>query len=57
MKRFKYTLHNIIGHPVMELLHLVGFTTWSERVHDATLPKGWEEDDEPSPKWDAGEPK
>ena len=37
--RFEYTIHNMIAHPLMELLHLVGFTELGNRLHDATLPK------------------
>jgi hypothetical protein len=36
--RFKMTLHNVIGHPVSELLGLFGFTEMSTAVHDGTLP-------------------
>lgn len=39
MKRFEYTIHNMIAHPLMELLHLVGLTDLGNRIHDATLPK------------------
>ena len=37
--RFEYTIHNMVAHPLMELLHLVGFTDLGNRLHDATLPK------------------
>ena len=36
--RFNYTIHNIIAHPLMEVLHLVGLTEWGNKVHDATYP-------------------
>ena len=36
--RFKYTIHNLIGHPLMEILHLMGLQVLSEWAHDATLP-------------------
>jgi len=53
MSLFRYTLHNIVGHPLMEVLHLVGLGQWSEWVHDATLPADWASD---TPKiMDAGE--
>lgn len=39
MNRFEYTLHNLIGHPVSEVLHLLGFENASKKVHDWTLPK------------------
>jgi hypothetical protein len=36
--RFKMTLHNVVGHPVSELLGLFGFTEAATAVHDGTLP-------------------
>ncbi len=36
--RFRYSLHNFVGHPVMELFCLFGFNDIGEYVHDATLP-------------------
>lgn len=36
--RFSYTIHNVIAHPLMEILHLVGLSQWGDKVHDATLP-------------------
>ena len=43
-KRFKYTLHNMVGHPLMELLYILGLESAASWVHDATLPQGWQED-------------
>ena len=37
--KYSYTFHNIIAHPLMEILHLIGFTKLGDRIHDATLPK------------------
>jgi len=37
--RFNYTIHNLIGHPLMELLHIFGQTELGNKVHDMTLPK------------------
>ena len=42
--RFNYTIHNLIAHPLMEILHLVGLTEWGDKVHDATLPLQRSED-------------
>ena len=39
MKRFNYTIHNLIAHPLMEILHLLGFTKLGNKIHDMTLPK------------------
>jgi hypothetical protein len=40
MERFKWTLHNLIGHPVSEIVYLLigrryGLARW---VHDVTMP-------------------
>jgi len=35
---FKWTIHNLIAHPLMELLHLVGLGELGGKIHDATLP-------------------
>ncbi len=35
---FNYTVHNLIAHPLMELLHLIGLTELGDKVHDMTLP-------------------
>ncbi|MAH45887.1 hypothetical protein CMI37_08650 [Candidatus Pacearchaeota archaeon] len=35
---FKYTIHNLIAHPLMEILHLVGLSTLGNHVHNLTLP-------------------
>jgi len=39
-KKFAYTLHNVVGHPAMEILHLLGFPVAADWIHDRTLPKG-----------------
>ena len=36
--RFKYTIHNVVAHPLSEICHLLGFTTWGNLIHDSTLP-------------------
>lgn len=36
--RFHWTIHNVIAHPIHEVLHLVGLPTLADRVHDATIP-------------------
>jgi len=35
---FKYTIHNLIAHPLMEILHLIGLTKYGNVIHDMTLP-------------------
>ena len=42
--RFNYTIHNLIAHPLMEVLHLVGLSDLGDKVHDATLPLQHSED-------------
>jgi hypothetical protein len=37
--RFSWTLHNLVGHPLSEMLHLIGCERASEWVHDVTAPK------------------
>ena len=44
MGRFNYTIHKLIAHPLMEILHLVGLTELGNKVHDATLPLRHDED-------------
>jgi len=53
MKKFRYTIHNIVGHPIMEIFYLLGMRKIAMWIHDVTLPKDWEIDYENS--WDAGE--
>ena len=38
MSRFRYTLHNIVGHPAMELAHLCGLPSLALWLHETTLP-------------------
>jgi hypothetical protein len=40
LSRFEWTFHNVIGHPVAEILHILGATRWGEWFHDITIPKG-----------------
>ena len=35
---FKYTIHNMVAHPIMELLHLIGLSKLGDKIHDITLP-------------------
>lgn len=37
--RFKWSLHNIVAHPVAEVLWWVGLHRASFWVHDATIPE------------------
>ena len=33
-----WPVHNLIAHPLSEVVHLLGFTILSGRIHDATVP-------------------
>jgi len=35
---FKWSLHNILGHPLSEIMHLIGFEQASNWIHDTTMP-------------------
>lgn len=37
--RFAWTLHNVVGHPLSEVLHQIGAQRASNWVHDVTMPK------------------
>lgn len=36
--RFKWTLHNLVAHPLSEVLFQVGLVELGNRIHDATVP-------------------
>ena len=40
---FKWTIHNVVAHPLMEILHLIGLSSLGDKLHDATLPKSHDE--------------
>jgi hypothetical protein len=33
-----WTVHNMIAHPISEVLYLLGLQRWSNWIHDATIP-------------------
>jgi hypothetical protein len=37
--RFSWTLHNVVAHPLSELLYLLGYERLSNRLHDMTVPQ------------------
>ena len=37
--RFRWTVHNLIAHPLSEILFQFGFARMSEFVHDWTMPE------------------
>lgn len=38
-ERFRWSLHNLIAHPLSELLFQAGLRRWSDVVHDFTVPE------------------
>ena len=34
-----YAFHNIVAHPLMQILNWAGKQEWADAVHDQTLPK------------------
>lgn len=36
--RWRWTLHNIVGHPLSELLYQLGARSLGHHVHDITVP-------------------
>jgi hypothetical protein len=37
--RFQWTLHNLVAHPLSEVVYQVGFEGASNKIHDATVPE------------------
>ena len=35
---FKWSLHNLVAHPLSELVYLAGFEQISNWIHDVTIP-------------------
>ena len=38
-ERWRWTLHNLVAHPLSELLFQAGLHRWSDKVHDLTVPE------------------
>jgi hypothetical protein len=36
---FKWSLHNLVAHPLSEIVYLVGFERAANWIHDATVPE------------------
>ena len=36
---FKWTLHNLMAHPLSEVVYLLGFENFSNWIHDSTVPE------------------
>jgi hypothetical protein len=37
-QRFQWTIHNIVGHPLSEILYQMGYENLGNAVHDGTVP-------------------
>ncbi len=37
---FGWMIHNLVAHPISEVLHWFGLTKVGDRLHDATVPRG-----------------
>lgn len=37
-KKYKWTIHNLIAHPISEIIHLLGNTNLATKIHDCTIP-------------------
>jgi len=38
-ERFQWTAHNLIAHPLSEILFQIGLGDWGDRLHDWTIPE------------------
>jgi len=36
---FRWTVHNLIGHPLSEIAHLFGLQRLSDWIHERTIPR------------------
>ena len=36
---FRWSFHNLIGHPLSEILWLIGLKNLSNKLHDSTIPE------------------
>jgi len=38
-ERFRWTIHNLVAHPLSEIMFQIGLRRWSDAVHDCTVPE------------------
>jgi hypothetical protein len=38
-ERFRWTLHNLVAHPLSEIFYQLGFNKLDEWIHDYTIPE------------------
>jgi hypothetical protein len=36
---FKWSVHNLFAHPLMEALHLIGLSSWGDKIRNLTIPE------------------
>ena len=36
--RFKWTIHNMVAHPLSEICFLIGYGELGNKIHDITIP-------------------
>ena len=36
--RYKWTLHNVVAHPLSEVCYLLGYGRLGNKIHDITIP-------------------
>tara|TARA_B100002019_G_scaffold130772_1_gene112339 strand:+ start:1981 stop:2145 length:165 start_codon:yes stop_codon:yes gene_type:complete len=37
--RFSWTLHNVVAHPLSEILYQLGYEDLGNKIHDKTIPQ------------------
>jgi len=37
-KKYRWSVHNLVAHPVSEVAYLCGFENLSNKIHDYTVP-------------------
>lgn len=37
-ERWRWTVHNMLGHPLSEAAHILGMNRLSDAIHDGTVP-------------------
>jgi len=37
-ERYRWSLHNLVAHPLSEIVHLCGYTDLGNKIHDYTIP-------------------
>ena len=37
-EKYRWSLHNLVAHPMSEIVHLCGYTDLGNKIHDYTIP-------------------